>query len=99
MPPEAGFAGREAHKPLRRRAAKKGVHGGNMVSPVPKKKTAEVLSTFGGRYMPVYEGGAGFLILSPPCLAGAPRKGDLAWGCATIRWPGEVAEWLKAAPC
>jgi hypothetical protein len=64
-----------------------------------KKKTAEVLSTIGGRYMPVYEGGAGFLILSSAFPEGAPRKGDLAWGCATIRLPGEVAEWLKAAPC
>jgi hypothetical protein len=34
MPPEAGFAGREAHRQTGRRAVKKGVHGGNMVSPL-----------------------------------------------------------------
>jgi hypothetical protein len=34
LPPEGGFAAREANGAGSCRAAKKGVHGGNMVSPV-----------------------------------------------------------------
>src|SRR5918992_2450925 len=56
-------------------AAEEGACGGNPVSSA-HKKAAEVLCTFGGRCMPVYEGGAGFLIFCLLSAVRVPRKGD-----------------------
>src|ERR671914_1953623 len=63
-----------------------------------KKKAAELLLHIRRPMHAGYEGGAGFLILGCVCTAGLPQKGD-SRDSATIRIPGEVAEWLKAAPC
>src|ERR671914_224899 len=63
-----------------------------------KKKAAELLLHVRRPMHAGYEGGAGFLILGCVCTAGLPQKGD-SRDSATIRIPGEVAEWLKAAPC
>ena len=48
------------------------------------------------------EGRAGSYSMVPTALAAMPLKGDFeeaALGSAILFEPGEVAEWLKAAPC
>ena len=48
------------------------------------------------------EGRAGTQSMSQKAFAAMPLKGDFketALGSAILFEPGEVAEWLKAAPC
>jgi hypothetical protein len=49
------------------------------------------------------EGRAGTQSMSQKAFAAMPLKGDFAksppGGSAILCGPGEVAEWLKAAPC
>ena len=50
--------------------------------------------------MPGYVGGAGTTIVPALAARGVPPTGEFAagtWGRMCAR--GEVAEWLKAAPC
>ena len=44
-------------------------------------------------------GRAGTLSMPQPRWGAMPPKGDPAEGSAILYPPGEVAEWLKAAPC
>jgi hypothetical protein len=49
--------------------------------------------------MPVSRGRAGTDSMREPAFLAMPLKGDPGVASAILCSPGEVAEWLKAAPC
>jgi hypothetical protein len=99
LPPEAGFAGREAHdarqnsstsgrllnRSLVAAAVKEWVRGGTRGSPTLKSSSGFEIAT---SRRPIRTAGVSTLTC-----------GSMGKPSAILCRPGEVAEWLKAAPC